>query len=229
MLYLIKNRYSVILRIHLSLLCFGDTVLRFKVYFKTQFMMLLIALLSGCATSEYTTHYGLFTAESASGELMQYRVYWQTVRYQGWKSNEYRALPVMLETQCSERALRFYDESFGAGLRCQDTGTPGIRYCGRARLDTDRRGMRIQENQVCASITDKHGASDILSLNGELLLTVSCRPKEVERIVQGKKMSTDYLLNSKVPYVISTKSVEGEDIGALVPPLFNHSSVCEKE
>ena len=60
-------------------------------------------------------------------------------------------------------------------------------------------------------------------------MTISCRPKETEHIVSGKKISTDYLLNSEVPYVIATKSVDGEDIEALVPPLFNHSSVCEKE
>ena len=196
-------------------------------WFRSQ-VLLLVLVLSGCATSEYTTHYGLFTAESASGELREYRVYWQTVRYQGWKSNQYRALPVILETQCSERALRFYDDSFGSGLRCNSMDGPGISYCGRAHLDSDRRGLAIEDNQVCATITDKQGATNILSLEGELLLTVSCRPQQTEKIVSGKKVSTDYLLNSEVPYVISTKSVEGEDIDSLVPPLFNHSSVCEE-
>lgn len=186
-------------------------------------------LLAGCATSEYTTHYGLFTAESAGGDLRQFRVYWQTVRYQGWKSNQFRALPVILETQCSERALRFYDDSFGQSLKCTDRPESGITYCGRNRLDTDRRGLNIKDNQTCAMISDKQGASDILSLDGEILLTISCRPRETERIANGKKISTDYLLNSEVPYVISTKSAPGEDIEAIVPPLFNHSSVCESE
>lgn len=198
-------------------------------WFRAQAILILVCVLGGCATSEYTTHYGLFTAESSNGELREYRVYWQTVRYQGWKSNQYRALPVILETQCSDRALRFYDDSYGAGLRCRDMTGPGINYCGKTRLDTDRRGLAIQDNQLCASITDKQGATDILSLEGELMLTVSCRPKVSEKIVLGKKVSTDYLLNSEVPYVISTKSVEGEDIESIVPPLFNHSSVCEKE
>lgn len=188
-----------------------------------------VLLLTACATSEYTTHYGLFTAQSASGEERQYRVYWQTIRYQGWEANEYRALPVYLETQCSERVIRFNDESFGKGLRCVDANEPGIRYCGTNRLDTDRRGLPIEEGQTCAYLTDKQGAQDILSLEGDLLLTISCRPKQMERIEGGKKISTDYLLSSSVPYVISTKSVEGEDIDALVPPLFNHSSVCEKD
>lgn len=192
-------------------------------------LVLLSLIMTGCATSEYTTHYGLFTAESASGEVRQFRVYWQTVRYQGWKSNQFRALPVMLETQCSERALRFYDESFGQGVRCRDRTSPSISYCGKNRLDTDRRGLDIQENQTCAMITDRQGSSDILSLSGEVLLTMSCRPRETERIVDGKKISTDYLKNSEVPYVVSTKSVPGEDIETIVPALFNHSSVCEKE
>lgn len=193
------------------------------------FLSLVASFLIGCATSEFTTHYGLFEAESASGELRQFRVYWQTVRYQGWKKNQYRAMPLVLETQCSERALLFYDDSFGQGLRCNDTDEPGIRYCGRNRLDTDRRGFDIQDNQLCAFITDRQGSTDLLSLNGDLMLTISCRPRETERISDGKRISTDYLLNSEVPYVISTKSVQGEDIETFVPPLFNHSSVCEKE
>ena len=193
------------------------------------FFSWVLLFMTACATSEYTTHYGLFTAQSASGEERQFRVYWQTIRYQGWEDNEYRALPVILETQCSERVLRLYDESFGKGLRCSDAETSGISYCGTNRLDTDRRGLDIKESQTCAFLTDKHGAQDILSLQGDLLLTVSCRPRQTERIEKGKKISTDYLLNSAVPYVISTKSVPGEDIEALVPPLFNHSSVCEKD
>lgn len=190
---------------------------------------LVMLLMSACATSEYTTHYGLFTAQSASGEDRQFRVYWQTIRYQGWEGNEYRAMPVILETQCSERVLRLYDESFGRGLRCSDADKPGISYCGTNRLDTDRRGLAIEEGQTCAFITDKNGARDILALEGDLLLTISCRPKQTERIEAGKKISTDYLLNSAVPYAISTKSVKGDNIEALVPPLFNHSSVCEKD
>jgi hypothetical protein len=197
--------------------------------FRALFFLLVIQLMTACATSEFTTHYGLFTAQSASGEERQFRVYWQTIRYQGWDGNEYRALPVILETQCSERVIRLYDESFGKGLRCSDAKEPGISYCGTNNQDTDRRGLPIQEGQTCAYLTDKNGARDILSLQGDLLLTVSCRPKQTERIEARKKISTDYLLNSAVPYVISTKSVEGEDIDALVPPLFNHSSVCEKD
>lgn len=188
----------------------------------------LTVMLSACATSEYSTHYGLFTAESAAGELRQFRVYWQTIRDQGWKSNVYRATPIVLETQCSERVLYFYDASFGANARCLDNQGEAISYCGTKRLDTDRRGLDIEEQQTCAFITDKQGAQDILSLQDEILLTVSCRPKQTDRIVKNKKVSTDYLLNSSVPYVISTKTVKGENIEALVPPLFNHSSVCEK-
>jgi hypothetical protein len=197
-------------------------------WFRTAILSLVLVM-TGCATAEYTTHYGLFEAESASGELRQFRVYWQTVRYQGWKKNEYRALPLALEAQCSERVLLFYDDSFGTGLRCNDMKVPGISYCGRNRLDTDRRGLNISANQTCGFITDKQGSTDILSLEGELMITISCRPKETERVVDGKKISTDYLLNSEVPYVISTKSLPGRSIEALVPPLFNHSSVCEKE
>ncbi len=203
--------------------------MKILLWFQVALLAAFVSVLTGCATSEYTTHYGLFEAEASSGELRQFRVYWQTVRYQGWKKNEFRALPVRLETQCSERVILFYDDSFGKNLRCNDMLESGISYCGRNRLDTDRRGLDIIENQTCAFITDKQGSKDILSLGGELMLTVSCRPRETERLLDGKKISTDYLLNSEVPYVISTKAVQGSNIEALVPPLFNHSSVCEQQ
>jgi len=175
------------------------------------------------------THYGIFTAENSAGELRQFRIYWQTLRYEGWSKNQYRALPVVLETQCSKRDIQLFDDSFGSDRRCKNSKKAGIQYCGRPSVDMDRHGREIEDNTLCASVTDRSGSKDILSLGGDVFVTVSCRPKKTQRLVQGKKKNIDYLLNSEVPYVVSTKSVKGADIDLLIPTLSTHSSICDPD
>jgi hypothetical protein len=198
-------------------------------YRKLFVLSLIYGFLSACATTDYVTHYGIFTAENSAGEFRQFRVYWQTLRYEGWTSNEYRAMPVVLEAQCSKRKVNLFDASFGKGRRCKGQESEGIFYCGRSQVDMDRRGLEIENNSLCASITDRSGATDILSLEGDVLLTVSCRPKKTQSKIHDKKVNVDYLLNSRVPYVVATKKIKGGNIDALVPPLFNHSSVCDPD
>ncbi len=190
-------------------------------------ILCVAGLLHGCATTDYVTHYGLFTAENSVGELRQFRVYWQIMRIQGWDSEEYRALPVILETQCSERQVLFFDESFGDGRRCKNTSNEVINFCGRSLHDTDRRGLPISNNTLCGSITDRNGASNIMDLKGEVLINIDCRPSKTEKPGIEKTINTDYLKSSQLPYVVSTKQVKGGNIEDLVPDLFNHSSVCE--
>jgi len=197
--------------------------------FKVLIPVLISILLSGCATTDYVTHYGIFTAENSDGELRQFRIHWQTLRYEGWTENQFRGLPVVLETQCSRREIYLYDESFGSSRRCENSGGPGIHYCGRTALDMDRHGLEIENNTVCLSVTDKRGSTDILSLQGEVLVTVSCRPKSTQKQIKGKKHSIDYLLNSEIPYVVSTKSIKGADIDLLIPALSTHSSICDPD
>lgn len=189
----------------------------------------LICLLSACATTEYHTHYGWFTAENSAGELREFRVYWQTMRIEGWTSEEIRPIPVVIETQCSDRKVHLFDSSFGQGRRCRDYPGEGITYCGRSDLDVNRRGLPIEGNTLCASITDRKGSTSILDLEGEVLLYMSCRPKRTEKTRDGKKINIDYLMNSQQPYIVSTKKVKGGDIEQLVPALFNHSSVCDPD
>jgi len=198
-------------------------------FFKVLIPVLVSILLSGCATTDYVTHYGIFTAENSAGELRQFRIYWQTLRYEGWTENQFRSLPVVLETQCSQRDIYLYDESFGSSRRCSKGDASGIHYCGRSAIDMDRHGLEIENNTVCLSVTDKRGSTDILSLHGDVLVTVSCRPKKIQKQIKGKKQSVDYLLNSEIPYVVSTKSIEGADIDLLIPTLSTHSSICDPD
>ncbi|TNC80462.1 MAG: hypothetical protein C9356_13710 [Oleiphilus sp.] len=186
-------------------------------------------ILSACATSDYVTHYGIFEAENSAGEVRLFRVYWQTVRDQGWSGDRYRAFPLVLETQCSERDLRFYDASFGSGRRCLDTEEDGIHFCARSRTDEDRRGRALPDRALCGVVTDRNGAKDILSLEGEILITLDCRPKQTEKIVASEKVNTDFLMGSSIPYIVSTKIVKGQDIDKILPAVSNHSSICDPD
>jgi len=191
--------------------------------------LLVVFCLAGCATTDYTTHYGIFTAENSAGELRQFRIHWQTVRYEGWSGNQFRALPVVLETQCSQRKLYFYDESFGPSLRCAEGDDQGIYYCTDSRKDMDRHGLALKDNIVCGTVTDRSGSNDILSLKGEVLITLSCRPKQTIKQLKNKKKNIDFLLNSELPYVVTTKKVKGKDLSLVIPSLSTHSSICDPD
>jgi hypothetical protein len=168
--------------------------------------VLIILGTAGCATTDYTTHYGIFTAENSAGELRQFRIHWQTLRYEGWAENTFRALPVVLETQCSKRKLYFYDSAYGQSRRCLGGDKEGIYYCADSNVDMDRHG-----------------------LDGDVLITLSCRPKQSFKKVKGKKKSIDFLLNSELPYIVTTKQVKGRDLDLVIPSLSRHSSICDPD
>lgn len=193
------------------------------------FLCFGILMMHGCATTDYTTHYGLFTAQNSEGEERQFRVYWQTLHYEGWTENIDRALPVHIEAQCSERKLRFYDSSFGPSRRCKDFKGEGIIYCADEERDLDRRSLPVEDNTLCGTISDGKGSTDILSLEGDVMISLDCRPKVTEKRVGTKKKNFDILKNSSLPYMVSTKKVKGDKINLYVPELFNHSSVCDPD
>jgi len=199
--------------------------------FKILVLIVVLTFVAACATKDYVTHYGIFVAENSAGEERQFRVHWQTLRYEGWGENSYRALPVVLEAQCSQRKIYMYDESFGSGRRCANGEDGEISYCGDSSIDMDRRGLDITENTTCFSITDGFGSKDIMSLRGDVFIKVSCRPKETQKRSVEKVLNTDYLLTSAIPYSVSTKYIKGGggNIDVLIPELFNHSSVCDPD
>lgn len=189
----------------------------------------LLSFLVGCATPDFVTHYGIFEAENSAGETRLFRVYWQTVRYEGWKENRYQAFPVILESQCSQRVLRFYDQSFGDSRRCSEGPEQGIHFCASAKLDESRRGLALRDGALCGVITDRRGSKDILSLEGEILITLNCQPKVKERRTRAGKLNTDFLMGSSLPYIVSTKQVLGQDIEQILPEVSQHSSICDPD
>jgi hypothetical protein len=191
--------------------------------------VLIIVGASGCATTDYTTHYGIFTAENSAGELRQFRIHWQILRYEGWSENQFRAMPVVLETQCSKRKLYLYDSSFGRSRRCLDGDKEGIYYCANSNVDMSWHGLALEDDIVCGTVTDEFGATDIGALKGDVLITLSCRPKQTMTKIKGKKKSIDFLLNSEIPYVVTTKQVKGRDLDLVIPSLSTHSSICDPD
>jgi hypothetical protein len=190
----------------------------------------ILCLTQACATTDYTTHYGMFEAENSAGEWRQFRIYWQTVHTEGWAGTSDRVLPVVLEAQCSQRRLMFFDQSFPRNRQCRNA-EEGVHYCGESGQDVNWRGEAISDGQVCATLTDYKGSSRIGDLSGDIMLTVRCRPKVLQRQQIDTKVNLDYLLASEIPYTIATKKVEGggRNVDAYLPELFNHSSVCDPD
>ena len=83
--------------------------------------------LVGCATTDYTTHYGFFEAENSAGELRQFRLYWQTVRVEG------RRVVVLI---VKERAFTFVPKAdrilIGEACRWRTKLTAGASLIARA-------------------------------------------------------------------------------------------------
>jgi hypothetical protein len=188
-----------------------------------------VLALSGCATSKYTTHYGFFDAENSTGELRQFRVFWETVEVESWQGKRFYAQPLRLEAQCSARVLRFYDETARSQRTCLAEQQGGIVYCGDRRKDSDSRGLPIQDNIVCGTVTDDKGAQTILGLKGQIKINLSCEPTNASRRDGRKKVNQDYLKPSAQPYIVTTKAVAGQERDGHVPRLWNHSSVCDPD
>ena len=199
---------------------------------KTIYVSLLlccIALLQACATSRTTTHYGFFEAENSAGELRQFRLYWEVIEVEGFDERRRFSTPLVLEAQCSERALRFYDGNFRAQRSCLDNNELGIAYCGNPSIDIDHRALPIEAGKACAYATDDRGSGEIKLLDSEVHLIMRCQPKETQIRVGRKWVNQDYLKPSAIPYVVATKSVAGSNKDGHVPQLWNHSSVCDPD
>lgn len=202
------------------------------IYFKAlQVSMIFVCLmlLQACATSKTTTHYGFFEAENSAGELRQFRLFWEVIEIEGFNEKRLYTTPLMLETQCSERVLRFYDGNYRAQRTCMDSEELGIAFCGDTGDDLDHRALPIREGKVCAYASDSRGAGKINLLRDEVQITMRCQPSET-KVRQGRKwINQDYLKPSSIPYVVATKSIAGSDKDGHVPRLWNHSSVCDPE
>lgn len=196
-------------------------------HIKTFIILIACVFVQACATSRTTTHYGFFEAENSVGELRQFRIHWESTEVQSWQGKRRLTGPLILQAQCSERAIRLYDAQFKAQTFCMPEGHDGIVYCGKPSLDIDHRALPIEEGKICAFVTDRRGARYIKDLRGDLMFTMRCRPKE-PKVRLGRKWSNrDLLKPSKIPYAIATKSLPGKESDGHIPELWNHSSVCD--
>jgi hypothetical protein len=182
---------------------------------------------TGCATTQYTTHYGFFEAENSAGELRQFRVLWETAIVQDWGERRRYTGPVVLEAQCSQRKMVFFDDAYPAQRACVSEDYQGIVYCGDVDADRDQRGLGIEPGSICAEVTDARGSKRISRLDSEIRITNQCQPAVTEIRKDGKVLNQDYLMPSKLPYVIATTTLKGRDRDGHVPQLWNHSSVCD--
>lgn len=193
------------------------------------FLVCCVVFLQACATSKTTTHYGFFEAENSAGELRQFRLFWEVIEVEGFNDKRRYSTPLILETQCSERVLRFYDGNYRAQRSCMDSDELGIAFCGNSALDIDHRALPIKEGKVCAYASDARGSAKITLLRDEVQITMRCQPKQVQERAGRKWVNQDYLKPSAIPYVVATKSVPGSDRDGHVPQLWNHSSVCDPD
>jgi hypothetical protein len=196
---------------------------------KVSFLMVCVVLFQGCATSRTTTHYGFFEAENSAGELRQFRLIWEVIEVEGFNDRRRYSTPLMLETQCSERVLRFYDENYRSQRSCMANDELGIAFCGAPGLDIDHRALPIEQGKACAYASDARGSAEITLLRDEVQITMRCQPKETQERQGRKWINQDYLKPSVIPYVVATKSVAGSDRDGHVPKLWNHSSVCDPD
>ena len=196
---------------------------------KSSLVFTCLLLLQACATSRTTTHYGFFEAENSAGELRQFRLFWEIIEVEGFNERRVYSTPLILETQCSDRVLRFYDGNYRAQRACMDSEELGIAFCGDPANDIDHRALAIKDGKVCAYASDSRGAGKITLLRDEVQITMRCQPSET-KVRRGRKwINQDYLKPSTIPYVVATKSVAGSDKDGHVPKLWNHSSVCDPE
>jgi len=190
----------------------------------------VMVLLQACATSKTVTHYGFFEAQNSVGEMRQFRVHWETTEVQSWvgERRSYTS-PVILQAQCSERAIRLYDVNYRTQRTCMEPSQPGIAYCGNPRVDMDHRAMGIESSKVCAYITDAHDSSEIKDLDGNIRLVMRCQPRQTKFQDGRRWINRDSLMPSRIPYTVATKTIDGRERDGHVPRLWNHSSVCDPD
>lgn len=179
----------------------------------------LLMLQSGCAT--YYSHYAMFPAENSQGEPRTIRLSWHSAEYPSWWFLSDRATPLTLETQCSERAWRLYDDSHAEAEGC----SKGIRACGERGID--RRVAQKQSASVsnaCMVVNPSNPEAHIADISGRLELLVACEPISAVEGEGKEAVNVDYIRASTVPYTVYTRKTPRGSLNAR-PPKFDRA-VC---
>ncbi|MBU2873858.1 hypothetical protein [Marinobacter salexigens] len=176
----------------------------------------LLVMQSGCAT--YYSHYAMFPAENSQGEPRTVRVSWQSAEYPDWWFLSDRATPITLETQCSERVWRLFDDSHAEVGSCGG----GIRACGGSKLDRLASGGRLaSSNDQCMAVNVSDPQARIAAVSGRLELLVACEPASVTKGEGKDAVNIDYIRASTVPYTIYTRKTLRGSLNAR-PPKFDN-------
>ncbi|WP_100640309.1 hypothetical protein [Marinobacter salexigens] len=182
----------------------------------------LFAVQSGCAT--YYSHYAIFPAENSQGEPRTVRLSWDTAEYPGWWFASDRSTPLTLETQCSERVWRLYDESHADAESCGQ----GIRACGQGTLDRLVQSRQAANSgNLCMSVNPADSRAQIADISGRLELLVACEPVSPVQGVGKDAVNVDYIRASTVPYTVYSRKAPRGSFNAR-PPRFERS-VCDSD
>ncbi|WP_247115737.1 hypothetical protein [Marinobacter sp. S6332] len=180
----------------------------------------LLMVQSGCAT--YYSHYAMFPAENSQGEPRTVRVSWQSAEYPGWWFLSNRATPITLETQCSERVWRLFDDSHAEAGSCGE----GIRACGDSNLDRlTSEGQVASSNDQCMAVNASDPQARIATVSGRLELLVACEPASATKGEGKDAVNVDYIRASSVPYTVYTRKTLRGSLNAR-PPKFD-SAECD--
>ncbi len=180
----------------------------------------LLVMQSGCAT--YYSHYAMFPAENSQGEPRTVRVSWQSAEYPDWWFLSDRATPITLETQCSERVWRLFDDSHAEAGSCGE----GIRACADSGLDRlASGGGAANSNDQCMAVNATDPQARIAAVSGRLELLVTCEPASATKGEGKDAVNVDYIRASTVPYTVYTRKTLRGSLNAR-PPKFD-SVACD--
>ncbi|HTN33883.1 MAG TPA: hypothetical protein VL091_07755 [Marinobacter sp.] len=185
-------------------------------------LVMPLLLLSGCAS--YYSHYAMLPAQNSAGEARQVRLSWDTAEYPGWWLASDKSTAILLETQCSERAWRLYDDSHKSAGVCGD----GIRACGQPGLDLHAlQGGPVTEATRCLSVNPSDKRGRIAELGNKFDLLVSCEPVAVSQGEGDDKRNMDYIRASSVPYTVYVRKAPRGSFLAKMPAF--DKSECDAE
>jgi len=182
----------------------------------------LLMMQSGCAT--YYSHYAIFPAENSRGEPRAVRLSWHSAEYPAWWFAADRATPLILETQCSERKWKLYDNSHAEAESCGQ----GIRACGESGRDRlVPGGEAVNSGDACMFVNPSDPELRIADIPGQLELLVACEPVSVVEGEGKDAVNVDYIRASAVPYAIYTRKTLRGALDAR-PPKFDRSA-CDAD
>lgn len=189
-------------------------------------LMLVSMMLNMVGCASYYSHYGSFSAQNSKGEERMYVVSWKTAEYPSWAIQDNKATEIVLETQCSNRNWEIADQAT-LNNTCTESHK-GVVACGDSSLDLSLAGKPISDDaHLCMSITDNNGAQNIVELESQILISVSCLPSIVTRKEGSDTVDIDYLKASVVPYNVATRKAERYSYADKAPVM--NDKICDSD